>query len=500
MEKTCDVLVVGGGGGGLVAAARAAQYGRNKVIVLEKAKKTGGGMQFAKTMRTFGSRWQKERNIPDVTATYLRNVMDATYWRLDTELALNTVNATGEFFDWFCELADQKEIDMFHEGTYVFEEYGGPVGPQLGGPGEPTDSGKIFMDVMRRKCDEFGVEVLTSHRAVRSVVENGRIAAVEAESPEGKLLIHCRTCIIACGSWINNPDMVKKHYPKFYEARYRMGESPHTNPNYTGDGFKLVEGLDVESDEKNFTIRLMGPMFMTRNRVLSSMSNSPFAIVVNRNARRYACEPTQMRMGGFNSGLVQSEQPEGEVFILFDSRNMEAAIRDNQEHPADPSQPFGSMSYPDTLEEAQKEVRDYIEKDKPGNVYSAGSVEELALMAGLDPGALARQVEEYNQYCRRGFDRQCFKDAGYLIPLEKAPYYALKAELGTDGAFGGVLVNGNMQALHRDGSPVEDLYVVGDFASGRFINMAGVKVQLINDMSWALASGFIAGTNAGKIG
>ena len=498
MEKTCDVLVVGGGGGGLVAAVRAAQTGGKKVIVLEKAKKTGGGMQFAKSMRTFGSKWQKERNIPDVTETYLRNVMDATYWRLDPELALNTVKATGEFFDWFCELADQKEIDMFHEGTYIFEEYGGPVGPQLGGPGEPADSGKVFMDVMRRKCDEFGVEVLTSHRAVRSEVEDGKITAVEAEGPEGSVLIHCRTCIIACGSWINNPEVVKKHFPEFYEAQKHMGVSPHTNPNYTGDGFRLVEGLDLESDEKNFTLRLMGPMVMARSQVLGSMSNSPFAIAVNQKSRRYICEPSQMRMGVFNSGLVQMEQPEGEVYILFDSGNLEAAIRDHKEHPVESRPPFGPVSFPDTLEEAQKEIRDYLDREKPGNVFSAGSIEELAQKAGLDPDALARQVEEYNQDCRSGFDRQCFKDAAYLVPLERAPYYAMKAELGTDGAFGGVLVNGNMQALRRDGTPVEDLYVVGDFASGRFINMAGVKVQLINDMSWALASGFIAGTRAGS--
>lgn len=498
MEKECDVLVVGGGGGGLVAAVRAAQSSGKKVIVLEKAKKTGGGMQFARTMRTFGSKWQKERNLPDVTATYLRNVMDATYWRLDSDLALKTVRATGEFFDWFCELADPKEVELFHEGTYVFEEYGGPIGPQLDNPGDPTSSGRLFMDVMRRKCDEFGVEVLTSHRAVRSEVKNGKIVAVEAEGPEGNVLIHCKDCIIACGSWINNSDIVKKYYPEFYEAQKHMGKGPHTNPNYTGDGFKLLEGLDVEQDEKNFTLRLMGPMAMARNRVIGSMSNSPFVMVVNLNARRYICEPSQMRMGIFNSGLIQMEQPEGEVYILFDSNNLEAAIKDNKVHPVESRPPFGPTNFPDTLEEAQKEIREYLDKENPNNVYSADSVEELAAKISLDPATLAEQVRRYNDGCRKGFDDQCFKDAAYLVPLEKGPYYALKADLGTDGAFGGVLVNGDMQAYRKDGSLVDGLYVVGDFASGRFINMAGVKVQLINDMSWALASGFIAGTQVGS--
>ena len=68
----------------------------------------------------------------------------------------------------------------------------------------------------------------------------------------------------------------------------------------------------------------------------------------------------------------------------------------------------------------------------------------------------------------------------------------------TDGAFGGVRVNPEMQAYKSDGGLVEGLYVTGDFASGRHINMGGVKRQVLNDLSWAFSSGFLAGTNAGK--
>ena len=57
MEKICEIVVIGGGGSGLVAAARAAEVSGKKVIVLEKAKFTGGGMLFASTMRTFRSQW-----------------------------------------------------------------------------------------------------------------------------------------------------------------------------------------------------------------------------------------------------------------------------------------------------------------------------------------------------------------------------------------------------------------------------------------------------------
>ena len=114
---------------------------------------------------------------------------------------------------------------------------------------------------------------------------------------------------------------------------------------------------------------------------------------------------------------------------------------------------------------------------------------------GVDPAALRQTVEDYNRACETGFDRDCFKQTAYLVPFSKAPFYAVRMNIGTDGAFGGILVNGDMQAYKADGGLIPGLYVTGDFASGRFINRTGEKVQILNDMSWALASGFLAGTN-----
>jgi succinate dehydrogenase/fumarate reductase flavoprotein subunit len=42
---------------------------------------------------------------------------------------------------------------------------------------------------------------------------------------------------------------------------------------------------------------------------------------------------------------------------------------------------------------------------------------------------------------------------------------------------------------------VEGLYVTGDFATGRHINLGGIKRQVLNDLAWAFSSGFLAGTN-----
>lgn len=495
IKKQCDIVVLGGGGSGLVAAVRAAQLSGCRVIVVEKAPRTGGGMIMASTMRTFRSKWQQDRGLPDVTDAYLRKVMDATYWRLDPKLVGNAILATGQFFDWFCQLAGSDMGDKFHVGRYVFDGDDGPLGPQMGGPGGITGGGRLFMDTLRAKCDELRVEVLTNTRAKSAQVADGRISAIIADSPEGEVQISCHACILAIGSWINNEQIMAEICPQFLIARKRMGPSPHTNPNYTGDGFAIAQLVDAKLDKKNYCLRLMGPMVFSKSGVMSNMCNSPFTLAVNTLGRRYVCEPSQIRNGVFNSGLMMMEQPDGYVFILFDTNNLEAAIRDSVEHPKPPAPGiFGLPPLPVTMEEAERDIQSVLvpEADK---VFRADTVEELADRIGVDPAALRTTVDNYNHYCTEGFDRDCFKQAEYLVPCSRGPYYAVRATLGTDGAFGGVLVNGDMQAYRSDGTLIPRLYVTGDFASGRFLNMAGAKVQVLNDMSWALASGFLAGTN-----
>ena len=494
IEKTYDIAVIGGGGSGLTAAVRAASLSGKKVVILEKSGHTGGGMIMASTMRTFRSKWQKERNLPDVTETYLRKVMDDTYWRLDSHLVGNAILATGQFFDWFCELAGGDIGEKFRIGRYVFDDESGPLGPQMGGPGGVTGSGRLFMDTLREKCDTFGVDVLLKHRVTDCEIKDGKITAVLAEGPDGPVRVNCTSTIISIGSWINNDAMLAELFPQFLTAKQHMDPSPHMSPNYTGDGFVLAEKANALMDKDNYTLRLMGPMVFSKSGTIANMSNSPFSLAINTAGRRYICEPSQIRNGVFDSGLMMMEQPEGYVYIVFDTNNLEAAIRDQREHPVPPAPGvFGLPDMPADADAARADVENVLGKEK--NVYMAESIEELAAQLNINTEAFLHTISDYNRFAEEGFDRDCFKDAAFLIPCTKAPFYAVQAKLGTDGVFGGIQVNGDMQAYRADGTLIDGLYVTGDFASGRFINMAGVKVQVLNDMSWALASGFIAGTN-----
>jgi fumarate reductase flavoprotein subunit len=493
----CDIAVIGGGGSGLVAGCRAATLGKT-VIVLEKDKQLGGGMNMASTMRTFGSQWQKDRDLPDTTALYLRNRMDETFWRIDRKLASNVIRGTGQFFDWFCQIAPQDIVDGFEVGRYVFDDLSdGPLGPQCGGHGSgKKGSGRVFVEVTSEKLLELGGRIFTGAVTQSLTVENGKITGLRATIDGEDVEISCGAVILACGSWIRNEELVAKFYPQLAEAIPYMGESPHMNRAYTGDGLALAQAAGAKMDEKDVTIRMMGPMTMCRSRVMGDMSNSAFSIYVNGDGRRFVCEGSQLRMGVFDSGSVQLEQPKGAAFVIFD----ENTLRQTIEHPELNPQPqlpmpFGASTFPATVEEAKADMIPALEK-QDGVLFQADTVEELAQKIGVDPAALRETIDTYNDACEAGMDWDCYKPAQWLAPMNEAPYYAVKATLGTDGAFGGVAINENMQAQAADGGVVEGLYVTGDLASGRFISMAGIKKQIINDMSFALSSGYLAGTHA----
>ncbi|MBP2642845.1 MAG: FAD-binding protein [Firmicutes bacterium] len=491
IEKNCGLVVLGGGGAGLVAAARTACLTDEKIIVLEKGKKTGGGAWFAADFKVFNSKWQFERGIPDILNQSELAAMDHTYWKLDPHLVDRCFRATGEFFDWLCEMGENVE-ENFKEGTYIFD---GPNGPRI--PvfkkmryGRQGGTGKFVMDEMLCLCEKLGVEVLTQHKAADVVIENGRITAVIAEDLGGQTRINCKACVVATGSWINNQEILKKCTPEF--AQFNTAKSPHRNPNYTGDGIALAEKAGAFVDYNTFCLRLMGPIVTIPNMTISSITSDPSVIYVNKEGKRWINERTSTRKGIFHTAVTMQAQPEGMSFILFDQSLLETAIKNFKAGKRVDNGFFGVVAYPDNWQEELE-----LALLQFGHILVKGdTVEELAQQIDVDATALSETIKRYNMLCEKGRDNDFFKRPEEMVPFTKAPYYAAICRMATDGAFGGVLVNADMQAYTKDGSLVEGFYVVGDFASGRFINMNGVKRQIINDLAWAFSSGFIAGETA----
>lgn len=492
-EKKCDIVVLGGGGSGLVAAARAAELSGGRVIVLEKSKTPGGGMLFASTMRTFGSQWQEERNIPDQSVDFLQKMMDLTQWRLDPKLAANAIRATGAFFDWYSQYEEPEVLARYEARPYVFDiPVNGQPGPQI--DTFHNGSGRFIVKTMLRRCEALGVEILTEHRAADVEVTDGRITAVLAEGPQGTVHIDCRVCILAIGSWINNPEVVKKVCPAFLEAD--VLPSAHQNPNYTGDGLPIAEKAGALIDWDSFCLRLMGPICALGDRSdLDMLTHADCAVLVDMNAKRFVAEPMAPRIDPFDTGLILLDHPRGRTFFLFSANSLRRVIDASRGHGEKmDADIFGMPELPE-LEVVNGWFQKAIDRGSH-EVGMADTVEALAEYIGLDPAQLRETVDRYNASCAAGKDWDFFKSPETMEPLVEAPFYAIAGKLATDGAFGGVRVDPSMRAYKAGGGLVDGLYVTGDFASGRHVVLGGAKKQILNDMSWALASGFLAGNSA----
>ena len=484
---TFDVAVLGGGGAGLVAAARIRQMTGKRVAVLEKAKATGGGMQFARTMRVFRSKWQAERGLEDKTAEFMRGVMDLCLWRVDPELARAAIEGTGQFFDWFCGLQPGL-AEKFSVGGYIFDMPNGQKGPDLEGSAPGTGAGRLIMDVMRQTCQTLGVEILTQTAAYDAELTDGRLSAILARQGDETIRVACSSVVIASGSWISNPALVEKFMPKFASAE--ILPTPHTNPAYTGDGLAIAQKLGSPLDEAGCCIRLMGPMMAGKSQVLDAAANSPFAIGVNVYGRRFVSEPMVPRMDFFDTGHVLVDQPRAVSYWIIDRAGLRAAVERARAVPPEALGPFPPYQYPDSWEQIDADIEAALDGKR---TFRADTPEELARQLCVDEKGLCKTIADYNEFCRTGMDWDGYKDSADLVAMT-GPYYAVRAYLGTDGAFGGIRINEKMQALDADGRPVPGVYAAGDITGSRHIVAAGVKRQILNDMSWAFSSGFVAGT------
>ena len=421
--------------------------------------------------------------------------MDLTYWKLDAALVKDCFSATGQFFDWICEIGDNIE-DQVEEGHYGHDKNSGPVIPVykhsvhcFGG------MGKLMVKTLQDQCCRENVEILTKCRALDVEVTDGRISAVIAEDSGGPIKVHCKACILASGSWINNQEILEKVIPEYAKLPVRL--DAHRNKAYTGDGIAIAEKVGAYLDYESFALRLMGPIVpnaLFPCASLQSMELQPPPIWIGANGKRWINEQHGVADGLDIVAHAMLYRAGGVSFRVFDTGMLEAAVAETRrpDYTPDTSNPFAVIRFPEDYEGDLKNCA----KNMPDYFFIADTLEELAEKIHVPVDTFCNTIEQYNKMCQEGIDADYYRDAETMVPITRGPFYVCKGIIETDGAFGGILVNNKMQVLNKTHVPINGFYCTGDFASGRFINSSGIKLQIINDLSWAFASGFIAGNEA----
>jgi succinate dehydrogenase/fumarate reductase flavoprotein subunit len=140
-----------------------------------------------------------------------------------------------------------------------------------------------------------------------------------------------------------------------------------------------------------------------------------------------------------------------------------------------------------------------------GYLLRGRTMDELAQRCGIDPAGLQATIMACNNHAGHGEDpafgrgstpyNQFLGDKEVrpnpnVLPIIKAPYYAVKVLPGSFGAFAGIKADAKARVLDGDGSPIPGLFVAGrDMAS----IMGGHYPACGTNLGPAMTFGYIAG-------
>jgi succinate dehydrogenase/fumarate reductase flavoprotein subunit len=545
IHKDCDFLVVGGGSSGLVAATIAADLSSKKVIIMEKAKKIGGSGYFANDISVTNTNWHRKAGIANRDMDdAVRSAMSNTQYLLNPKLIANFLNGMPEFFDWFCSWGKAEEVFALTNGQIKTKYW-------------ETDKLTYLIIQLIEKCKKLGVEMITEHTAKEFIVgDKGEITGVKAKDPGGTTIVNCKYCLVSTGNIINCSPLIQRTVPEYNNVFYRR--TGHRLPTNTGDGVLMAEKIGIPIDYNNIMIHYTGAnssFAEVQERILDTRAEGLF---VNFNGERWVNEAyinsdflpvlrKQPRCAYFNvmdSKIIGMEPLSGFGMGGFAPSGMGGAPGGSGGAPGGQSgapggqsgtsggpggspggapggqgnapggTPNGGMSMlTETRDGKNINVAEYggppmgVKTDLkelqriaslPGkHVLIADTLEELADKMGVDQKTFVATVKRYNELCIKGRDEDYYKPKKYLLPIEKGPFYATSHFLGMDGAFGGLSVNENMQVVGKKDS-MDNLYATGDTIGSNHINKGGERVSFVNEMSWAVGSGWVAGNHVGK--
>ena len=224
-----DVVVVGAGGGGECAAVSAAQQGV-RVILLEVSQKTGGGQAYSGGI------------LHDAGLKTWNDYLAYTEGLHDPVLGYTYVSTfRSVFLQWLTSIGA-----YYTPGTGVGPLWSGD--PTLG-HGEPGYEGhRLYFNSLEKAFAGFGGgPILLKTRGLKILTdEYGDIAGVRActwvnsptEQNPSTFDITAKAVILACGNFINNPELKMRYIGPYADKAFPMGV-----PYARGDGMLMAQEL-----------------------------------------------------------------------------------------------------------------------------------------------------------------------------------------------------------------------------------------------------------------
>ncbi len=476
MKLSVDVCVVGTGGGGLAAAVRAKELGAEKVVVLEKMRRIGGSSVRPRGMFAVNSPLQAAHGkYYDVDKLY-RDMMLIQCWDVDAMLVRKWVTQSGETIRWL-----NGEGAVFNRLTRV-EGRGNNdlllLHHMIADERGDICTGRTIVDTLTKRCEELGIDILTSTPAKHLKTEDGRVVGVLAEGPDGEVDVDATAVVLATGSISANKDLIASFYDGSHEYDDLMIMANF--PSNSGDGLVMAEEIGGKRG-------YVSPLFIGPNNhypghgpISGAVTRRGDILQVNYSGERYVDENLR-HCDDYGWMLMQclDRQPDKRAYLLVDQNMIEhmqddygifclVDTRDILNFGGDPwaaerkkkeIQASGNDWRPQIIDSLDTEVAN-------GHALKTDSLDEIAAYIGCEPEVLKKTVADYNYACAVGYDKDFVKDPSTLIPFSKPPYYVMIGDSAVDTFIGGVLVDNHQRVMSKKDRPIPGLYAAGVMTSG----------------------------------
>lgn len=456
-----DVVVVGGGNAGLCAGLAAAEAGV-RVCVLEKAPRewAGGNSYFtagafrvaydspgAVAQLTDDDAGVRDAEIPPYPTHAFRDDMrritegrcDETLTGILVEEAFSTALWMKRLGVRWSLLTDRQSFVV--SGRHHF--WGGlVVGSENGGQG--------LIESQLTIAERMGVEVRFGSPVIGLLFDDGAVRGVMFGSNGRRTPMTARAVVMACGGFEASP-----RYRAAYLGRPWDTVKVRGTPYNTGEGLHLAlaagaqayghwsgchaiawDAAAAEHGDRNLTNRL-------------SRQSYPFALVVNRDGRRFIDEGADFRNYTYAKyGAEIARQPGAIAFQIFDAKTLPLI------HERDYSTATTSRT-------------------------EASTISALANGVGIPAHTLSQTIDEFNRAVVDGTFDPSRKDgkatrgiappkSNWALTLDEPPFVAYAVTGAITFTFGGIRIDELAAVLDLQMRPLSGLFAAGEMVGGLF--------------------------------
>jgi succinate dehydrogenase/fumarate reductase flavoprotein subunit len=439
-ETMFDVIVVGAGTAGLPCAIAAAEHGA-RVLLLDKADRAGGTLHLSGGhMSAAGARRQREFGIEgDTASAHLDDIIrisENTVKRRDLiDIAVEHGASTVDWLDDHGFEFDPRTPRI----VYGHEPYG--VARTFYGVDEGRSTLKTLTKILEPYLQSGLVTLATNSSVTELIADGDKVVGVCIVGVDGQVSeVTAGAVVLATGGFAANPELFAE-----LDGRGAPLVSAAATTS-TGDGLIMARNIGGAVAGVGDYLPTFGGMphpddpgrvqWVDRP-LLVAEERDPWEIYVDRDGVRFIAED--------DPSVDRKERALTKVadltfWTVFDEQAVELS----------PNIVVGWTS---------ADMRDRA--NVRAGVHCADSIEELAMLAGIDVDGLASTVNRYNAAVTCGEA----DELGRIVrpaPIATGPFYAMKNHGITLITFAGLDVDTDFAVRRSDGSVIEGLFAIGE--------------------------------------